>query len=202
MNRLWIVAAACSAALAAGTGQAAGNVEAGSAKSAVCQGCHGANGVSINPDWPNLAGIGAGYIVQQVHNFKEGKRQNPVMQPMAMAVSDDDLEDIAAFFNSLPNPVMDSDPANRKAGEKLYRGGSATRGIPACGACHGGNGAGADAAKFPALRGQQAVYVTRQLHDYASGARTTGPGTIMQSIAKRLSDDDIRDISAYVQGMR
>ena len=202
MKASWIFAAVISGTLCSSAGFAAGSAEAGATKAVVCQACHGANGVSINPEWPNLAGLGADYIVQQLANFKEGKRNNPVMMPNAMALSHDDMEDLAAYFNSLPNPSLEADPSFWKAGEKLYRGGDSARGIPACQACHGATGLGAEAAKFPALHGQQSVYVSKQLHDYAAGGRTTGPNNIMQTIAKRLTEDDMRNVSAYVQGLR
>ncbi len=202
MKRIWILAAAISAASAGDASLGAGSVETGATKSLVCQACHGANGVSISPDWPNLAGIGADYIAQQLQLFKEGKRANPVMMANAMNLSPDDMADLAAYFNSLPNPSLDGDPAYDKAGERLYRGGDAARGIPACMACHGADGRGADAAKFPSLHGQRTAYVSRQLHDYATGARSTGPNNIMPTIAKRLSEDDVRNVAAFVQGIR
>jgi cytochrome c553 len=202
MKHLWLLAAAVSGAFAAGASTAAGNVEAGTTKAIVCQACHGANGVSQNPEWPSLAGLGAGYIAQQLQLFKDGKRVNPVMMPLTMGLSPDDMADLAAFFESLPSPNLEADPSYWKAGEKLYRGGDAARAIPACIACHGAAGHGVEAAKFPSLHGQQSVYVSKQLHDYASGARLTGPNNIMQTIAKRLSDDDMRNVSAYVQGIR
>jgi cytochrome c553 len=202
MKRFWILAAAVSAAFVGSASMAAGNIEAGAAKATVCQACHGAGGVSQNPEWPSLAGLGAGYIAQQLQSFKDGKRVNPVMMPMAIGLSPDDMADLAAYFDSQPSPSLEADPSYWKAGEKIYRGGDAARGIPACIACHGATGGGADAAKFPALRGQHSVYVSKQLHDYASGARTTGPGNIMQSIARRLSENDMRDVSAYLQGIR
>lgn len=202
MKAFWVLAAVISGASVGSTSLAAGSVEAGATKSLVCQACHGANGVAINPEWPNLAALGADYIVAQLTAFKEGKRANPIMGPNAMALSHDDMEDLAAFFNSLPSPALAADETLRKAGEKLYRGGDAVHGIPACLACHGAAGYGAAAAKIPALHGQQAAYVSKQLHDYASGARTTGPGNIMQTISKRLTEDDMRNVSAYVQGIR
>jgi cytochrome c553 len=202
MKAFGILAAVIGAASLSGASLAAGNAEAGAAKAVVCQACHGANGVSINAEWPNLAGLGADYITQQLVNFKEGKRQNPVMMPNAMTLSHEDMEDLAAYFTNLPSPSLEADPSFWKAGEKLYRGGDAVRGIPACQACHGATGLGAEAAKFPALHGQQSVYVVKQLTDYASGARTTGPNNIMQTIAKRLSADDMRNVAAYVQGLR
>ena len=181
---------------------AAGSVEAGAAKAVVCQACHGANGNSTNPEWPSLAGIGADYIAEQLKNFKEGKRNNPVMMPNALTLSADDMADLGAYFNSLPNSGLEADPSYWQAGEKLYRGGDQARAIPACMACHGPTGRGNEPAKFPALRGQQSVYVVKQLNDYASGVRSTGPNGIMQTIAKRLAPDDVRNLASYMQGIR
>jgi cytochrome c553 len=183
-------------------GVAAGSAEAGQTKAVVCQACHGATGNSVNPEWPSLAGLGADYIAEQLKNFKEGKRNNPVMMPNAANLSPDDMADLAAYFDSQVNTGLEADPSYWKAGEKLYRGGDKARGIPACMACHGPTGHGIEPAKFPALRGQHSVYVVKQLTDYASGARTTGPNGIMPTIAKRLSPDDMRNVAAYVQGMR
>jgi cytochrome c553 len=202
MRRIWVLAATSAVAFAGDASLAAGSVEAGATKSLVCQACHGANGVSISPDFPNLAGLGADYIAQQLQLFKDSKRANPIMMANAMSLSPDDMADLAAYFNSLPNPSLDADPAYGRAGEKLYRGGDSARGIPACMACHGTDGRGAEAAKFPSLHGQRTAYVSKQLHDYATGARTTGPNNIMPTISKRLSEDDMRDVAAYVQGIR
>jgi len=202
MKRIWILAATIFGAIFSTSALPAGSVEAGATKATLCAACHGANGNSVNPEWPSLAGLGADYIAAQLQNFKEGKRANPIMYPIAMALSSDDMADLGAYFDSLPNTGLESDPSFWEAGQKLYRGGDQSRGIPACMACHGPTGAGNGPAKFPALRGQHSVYVVKQLNDYASGARTTGPNGIMQTIAKRLSPDDMRNLAAYVQGIR
>jgi cytochrome c553 len=202
MKRLWILAATISGAILGNFGMAAGNVEAGASKAAVCQACHGATGNSTNPEWPSLAGVGADYIVDQLKNFKDGKRNNPVMMPNAANLSVNDMADLGAYFDSLTNTGLEADPSYWQAGEKLYRGGDAARAIPACMACHGPTGRGNVPAKFPALRGQQSVYLVKQLNDYASGARMTGPNGIMQTIAKRLSPEDIRNVASYLQGIR
>jgi cytochrome c553 len=202
MKRIWILAAIISGAIVSNSALAAGNVQAGATKAVVCQACHGANGNSNNPQWPSLAGVGADYIAEQLKNFKEGKRNNPVMMPNAMSLSADDMADLGAYFDSLTNTGLEADPSYWQAGQKLYQGGDTARGIPACMACHGPTGYGNEPAKFPALRGQQSVYLAKQLTDYASGARTTGPNGIMETIAKRLSPDDIRNLSSYLQGLR
>ncbi len=202
MKRLWILAATIFGSFIGNSALAVGSVEAGATKAIVCQACHGANGNSANPEWPSLAGIGSDYIAEQLKNFKDGKRANPVMMPIVTGLTADDMADLGAFFDSLTNTGLEADPSYWQAGEKLYRGGDATRAIPACMACHGPTGRGNESAKFPALRGQQSVYVAKQLNDYASGARTTGPNGIMQTVAKRLSAEDIRNLASYLQGIR
>jgi cytochrome c553 len=202
MKRLWILAAAISGVISGNSALPAPSAEAGAAKAVVCQACHGANGNSVNPEWPSLAGLGADYIAAQLANFKEGKRNNAIMMPNAMSLSADDMADLGAYFDSQPNTGLEADPSFWKAGEQLYRAGDKARGIPACMACHGPTGRGNEPGKFPALRGQHSVYVIKQLNDYASGARTTGPNGIMPTIAKRLSADDMRNVASYVQGLR
>jgi cytochrome c553 len=202
MKRLWILAITISGTIVSNSALPAGSVEAGATKAVVCQACHGANGNSVNPEWPSLAGLGADYIVDQLKNFKAGKRNNPVMMPNVASLSPDDMADLGAYFDSLPNTGLEADPSYWQAGEKLYRAGDSARSIPACMACHGPTGRGNEPAKFPALRGQQSVYVAKQLNDYASGTRSTGPNGIMQTIAKRMSPDDMRNVASYLQGIR
>src|SRR6266849_9398301 len=103
MKRLWILAATISGAIVSNSGLAAGSVETGATKAIVCQACHGANGNSTNPEWPSLAGIGADYIAEQLKNFKEGKRNNPVMTPNAATLQAADMDDLGAYFDSLTN---------------------------------------------------------------------------------------------------
>ena len=202
MKRLWILAATISSTFVTTLAIPAPSVEAGATKATTCHACHGANGNSANPEWPSLAGLGADYIAEQLNNFKTGKRASPVMMPMSVNLTADDMADLGLYFDSLTNTGLEADPSYWQAGEKLYRGGDEARGIPACMACHGATGKGNEPAKFPALRGQQSTYVVKQLNDYASGTRATGPNGIMQTIAKRLSPDDIRNLASYVQGIR
>ena len=202
MKRFWIFAGTILGSIACTAALATGNAETGASKATACQACHGANGNSTNPDWPSLAGLGADYIVEQLQNFKDGKRSSPIMMPMAAPLSPQDMADLAAYFDSLANTGLEADPTYFQAGEKLYRGGDKARAIPACMACHGPDGHGNEPAKFPSLRGQHSHYVAKQLNDYASGTRPTGPAGIMGTIAKTLSPDDIRDLSSYVQGLR
>jgi cytochrome c553 len=187
-----------------------GKVADGTSKAAVCAACHGPNGNSVNPEWPRLAGQNAVYIAEQLRLFRSGVRNNPVMKPLAAALSDQDIDDLAVYFEAQTPVGLDADPSYWKAGEALYLRGDGDKEVPACVACHGPVGRGNLAAGYPALRAQQSVYVVKQLNDYASGARYSAPnpatasrnGVMMFAIAKRLSAEQIRDVASYVQGMR
>jgi cytochrome c553 len=204
-------------ASAPGTQQAAvdapfkdGDVARGTAKAAVCSACHGPNGNSTNADWPRLAGQSAVYIVEQLRLFRSGVRNNPVMKPLASSLSDQDIDDLAVYYEAQTPAGLEADPSYWQAGEALYLRGDRAHDVPACVACHGPVGRGNLDAGYPALRAQQSVYVVKQLNDYASGARYTAAnpatasrnGAMMFTIARRLSPEQIRDVASYVQGMR
>ena len=187
-----------------------GDAARGATKATVCSACHGPNGNSTSPEWPRLAGQNAVYIVEQLRLFRSGVRDNPVMKPLASTLSDQDIDDIAVYYEAQTPLGLEADPSYWQAGEALYLRGDRAREVPACVACHGPVGRGNLAAGYPALRAQQSVYVVRQLNDYASGARYTGAhpeaasrnGAMMFTIARRLSPEQIRDVASYVQGMR
>ncbi len=180
----------------------AGDAATGAQKAAVCMACHGANGNSINPEWPNLAGQHEGYVAEQLANFKQGARTNPLMSPMAAALTDTDMQDLGAHFAQQTPAGLEADPSNWKAGEKLYRGGDAERGLPACIACHGPQGKGNAPARYPALRAQHAVYAYNQLRAYSAGTRVTPGNDIMQVVASKLTDEEMRALASYLQGLR
>jgi len=181
-----------------------GSVEAGKAKSITCGACHGAEGNSANAVWPNLAGQNAPYTQAQLKAFKSGRRQNALMTSQAMMLSDQDMADLAVYYESLPGAVQAI--ANEKLlirGESLYRGGDKEKGIAACMACHGPTGAGNPAAKYPVLKGQHAAYTALQLRAYADGTRKSADKVqIMYDIASRLDADDIEALASYVQGLK
>lgn len=184
------------------TAAVAGDAAAGAAKAAVCAACHGATGSSVNPEWPNLAGQHESYIAAQLALFKQGARVNALMSPMAAALTETDMADLGAHFAQQAPAGLEADPANWKHGEKLYRGGDSRRGLPACIACHGPRGKGNGPARYPALRAQHAVYTHNQLKAYAEGARTTPDTDIMQVIAAKLTDEEMRALASYTQGLR
>ena len=208
----WIglTVAVCCAPLAL----AAGSAEAGAAKAAVCFACHGPNGNSVNAQWPRLAGQNAAYVEAQLKQFHDKTRidASNMMPPMVAGLSDQDMQDLGAYFAQQTPSGLEADPSYWQSGEKLYRGGDRARDIPACMACHGPVGRGNPAAGYPMLRAQQAVYTVQQLGEYAADKRYTrndkgesngGPNAeIMHTIASRLTPEDMRDLASYVQGMR
>jgi len=181
-----------------------GSSDAGKAKALTCTACHGAEGNSISALWPNIAGQNASYLQAQLMSFKDGSRSDPLMSSQAMMLSEEDIADLAVYFESLPAAAQSvADPGTVNRGEALYRGGNTDTGAAACLACHGPTGRGNPAAKYPALQGQHAAYTAKQLNDYAAGTRETdGKTRIMRDIAARLSKEDVAALSSYVQGLR
>jgi cytochrome c553 len=185
---------------------AAGNADAGRSKSQVCAGCHGVDGNAAIPNYPKLAGQHASYLVKQLSDFKAGKRKDPIMSAQVVNLQPQDMEDIAAYFNSQSVKIgAASDKAKRELGERIYRGGNETKGVAACMACHGPNGAGNPPAKFPALSGQNADYVSKTMRDLRDGNRgfddKDDAGKTMRIIAKKMSDAEIDAVAHYISGL-
>lgn len=182
---------------------AAGSAEAGQTRSIVCAGCHGVDGNSFNPEWPSLAGQNQTYIVKALKSFKDGSRQNVLMAAQAAALSEQDMQDVAAWFSAQKLAGKTADPALVAGGERLFRGGNKATGVPACGACHGPDGQGNLAAGWPAIAGQHATYTTNQLVAYRSKQRTTdGDTQMMRGVAANLTDAEIQAVTSYMQGLR
>ena len=185
-------------------GLVAGDIEAGKDKSVTCGACHGADGNSVNPVWPSLAGQHPTYAVAQLQAFKNGTRSEPLMLGQVMTLSDEDMRNLAVYFASMPAAVKAvADPSTVDRGQRLYRGGDRDNNSSACIACHGPTGRGNPAAAYPSLKGQYATYTAAQLRAYASGARQSdGPTKVMRDIASTLSEDDIVAVSSYIQGLQ
>ena len=180
-----------------------GDPKAGQTKAAACGACHGMDGNSTDPQYPKLAGQSEQYIVRQLQNFKSGKRQNPIMLGMATPLSEQDMHDIAAWFASQKVLPGVADQALVAEGEKLYREGDATRGIPACMACHSIDGSGNPGAMYPHLAGQHAQYVEAQLKGWHDGDSwgSDAHAQIMPTIAKQLDAQDIAAVASYIEGL-
>ncbi|SFD22838.1 c-type cytochrome [Pseudoalteromonas denitrificans] len=185
-----------------------GDATAGKAKSAVCAACHGAEGNAPVNLYPKLAGQSAEYLYKQLKDLKLGMtsggkegRMDPVMSGMTMALSDQDMKDLSAYFASL-NMSEGSTPEEVVAlGTKLYKAGDAERAIPACSACHGPRGNGTSLAGFPKISFQHPEYIKAQLEKFRDGSRHNDQNGMMTDIAKKLTDKDIDILSKYLGGL-
>jgi cytochrome c553 len=187
-----------------------GDAAAGAAKATACAACHGAKGIAVAPTFPNLAGQSATYLYVQLRAFKDGARENAVMQPLAKALSDGDMRNVAAHFASLPGKAGLHAAQGSSRGPALFLAGDAARGVPPCQGCHGVDGRGPKPdptsiapqpawSTFPVLAGQNAPYVLEQLKAYHDGTRVgTSNDKVMQGVAHNLSAADMRALAEYV----
>ena len=173
----------------------------GKTLSASCAACHGADGNSVNPVWPKIAGQHAEYIIKQLKDFKDEKRVNAQMAPMVASLSDEDMADIAAYYSSKKTKRGAANPELIELGEKIYRAGDAEKGVAACMACHGPAGAGNPGARYPALAGQHADYTKLQLHTFKSGERSNDANKVMRTVAGSMTKEQIEAVSEYIQGL-
>lgn len=185
-----------------------GDAQAGAGKAVVCAACHGAQGVAIAPNFPNLAGQSATYLYVQLMEFHNGQRSDPVMTGQAAALSDADMRDLASYYAALaPKPAGQADAASR--GAQLFLSGDPAKGIPPCQGCHGPDARGPRPhgssapqpswATFPRLRGQSSLYVAKELGDFKSGLRGgSSNAKVMHGVAATLGDDDVQALSTYL----
>ncbi|HEY7840593.1 MAG TPA: c-type cytochrome [Gammaproteobacteria bacterium] len=179
----------------------AGDPAAGQQKSAVCAACHAPDGNSTNPTWPKLAGQNAEYAEKQLLDFRDKRRDNAQMSPMAAPLSDADIADLAAYFSAQAGGPGTAKPEHVELGQKLYRAGNARAGLPSCMSCHGPSGAGNGAAGYPALAGQHAEYTAIQLKAFKSEQRANDEDSVMRTIAGKMTIREIEAVSSYIQGL-
>nr|WP_067299062.1 c-type cytochrome [Marinobacterium profundum] len=184
-----------------GVAQAAGDAAAGKANTAMCAACHSADGNSAVPNFPKLAGQNEAYLLKQLKDIKAGSRQVVEMTGLLGGYSDQDLADISAYFASQKVQIGQTPEDQVALGQQIYRAGLKDKGVAACTACHSPNGTGVASAGFPALSGQHATYVEKQLKAFRDGARANDPNGMMRDIAAKLSDIEIKAVAAYVQGL-
>ena len=184
-----------------GTAQAAGDPDAGKAKSASCGSCHGADGNSSNPLWPKLAGQHASYIKKQLLEFKSGARKDPTMTAMAAGLNEQDMEDLAAYYASKKVAPGAARRDRVALGKQIYLGGIKERQVAACVSCHGAKGIGNPVAKFPTVTGQHVAYAVKQLKDFRAGTRANDPQHMMRDIVGKLQDDEMEAVAEYMSGL-
>lgn len=192
---------------------AAGDAKAGEEKVAACAACHGADGNSAAPNFPKLAGLGEKYLLKQLKDIKAGTRVVPEMTGLLNNSSDQDLADMAAYFNSKPLQLSGAKEIRLKVnagievdglalGEKIFRSGNAEVGLPACTGCHSPRGLGNGPAGYPRLSGQHAEYIEKQLHNFRAGERVNdGDVKTMRQVAQYMTDAQIKAVANYIAGL-
>ena len=183
---------------------AKGDPAAGEAKSAICAACHGVDGNSMVATWPKLAGQHEPYLARQIRLIKSGARPVPEMAGIVPGLSDQDIDDLAAFFASKTNNGGVADESLVELGERVYRAGNAENGVPACMACHGPAGEGNPLSGYPALAGQHAVYTAKLLNRFRDGenwGEKDASSHVMNGVAARMTVEEIEAVSSYIQGL-
>jgi cytochrome c553 len=215
MNRFLLLPLLAAASLAhaseqakAAPGASAADPAKGQAiASTVCVACHGADGNSPAAANPKLAGQHGDYLLKQMKNFKAAggkpaERVDPIMNGMIAPYDEAQMRDLAAYFAM---QQQKSEKARNRAtiesGQKLYRAGDMSKGLPACAACHGPSGAGIPA-QYPRIQGQFAEYIEKQLKAFRDGTRSNDPAKMMSVVALKMTDAEIKAVSDYVAGLR
>jgi cytochrome c553 len=210
MRRAWALLsfAVCAGPIAAAEPAAGADATRGqSIANKVCAACHGADGNSPTSANPKLASQIPEYLQKQLANFKpaagkRAERENPIMGGMVAGLSAEDMRDVAAYYatrQAKPGAVKNQDAF--PLGRKIWRGGDLTKGLPACAACHGASGAGLPV-QYPRLAGQYAEYTEAQLKAFRSGERRNDANKVMQTVAARMSDPEMRAVADYIAGLR
>jgi cytochrome c553 len=190
---------------------AGGDAAAGQGKTAMCAGCHGADGNSMVSNFPKLAGQGEKYLIKQLKDIKSGSRPVAEMTGMLNAFSDQDLADISAFYASKTIQLSGAKEENLDRGEQIFRGGNMATGVPACTGCHSPAGQGNAPAGYPALGGQFAQYTAKQLRAFRTGAHDAenpaarnndGDTRIMRGVAAQMSDVEIEAVANFIAGLK
>lgn len=206
-----LLSAAIVAALVSAPALAEGDATAGKAKAAVCAACHGADGNSAAGAFPKLAGLGEKYLIKQMKDIKAGERSVAEMTGMLDSSSDQDIADIAAYYEQQKRALSGAEDNEKllSLGENIYRAGNLDTGVPACTGCHSPAGNGNTPAGYPALGGQHAQYVAKQLRAFRVAAhdeddqtgRKNDESKVMRSVSARLNDLEIDALANYISGL-
>lgn len=165
-----------------------------------CGGCHGADGNSKVPDFPKLAGQQQVYLLRELTDYKEGRRQSDVMVPMVATLTTEDMAKLAAYYAAQePTPGTVARPELLALGKRIYLEGNTKSGVPSCDGCHEENGEGSK--KFPRVAGQHAAYALDQMKQYASGKRSNGV-KVMRTIAERLTKEEAEAVAEYMASLK
>ncbi len=184
----------------------AGDAEKGKSLSATCAACHGMDGNSVNPIWPSLAGQHEAYLARQMKLFKSGERVNAMMAPMVAGLSDQDMQDLAAYFSAQDLKLKAANADLVELGQQIYQGGDKERNIPACMSCHGPTGQGNPVSGYPVVAAQHADYTAIQLRAFKEGRTVPNKddvnGQVMADVAQYLTEEEIVAVASYLQGLK
>lgn len=168
----------------------------------ICAACHGAQGISTNPQWPNLAGQHEKYLIKQLQDMQRAELIDaPTMSALARNLNQQDIDALALYYAKMPLAMGSTPAAFVARGEQLYRGGDIAKRITACIACHGPQGRGNGGAGFPVLSGQHAAYTIKQLQAFKNAQRKNDLNHIMQGITQRMSQEDMEAVAHYIEGL-
>lgn len=166
----------------------------------LCVGCHGADGNSVVPTFPKLAGMSAEYLLKQLQDFKNKKRASDIMVPSVASLSASDMANLAVYYSGKkPAPGDVKQPALVAAGKKVYDDGNPAGGVLSCSGCHGADGAGSPL--YPRLAGQHVEYTLSELELFATSKRKNDKRQ-MHEIAERLSPDERKAVAEYIAGLK
>ncbi|MFN3594720.1 MAG: c-type cytochrome [Thiobacillaceae bacterium] len=165
-----------------------------------CAACHGPDGNSVVPDFPKLGGQQKSYLLREMQDYKEGRRQHEIMSTLMAGLSEDDLGALADYYAAqTPTPGEVSKPELLSLGKRIYLEGNTQSGVPSCDGCHEENGEGSK--KFPRVAGQHAAYSLEQLNQYATGRRSNGV-KVMRTIAQRLTREEAEAVAQYMASLK
>jgi cytochrome c553 len=165
-----------------------------------CASCHNADGNSVVPSFPKIAGQHAAYLLREMKDYREGRRQNEIMQPLLTPLTEDDLANLAAYFSKQKQTDgVVNKPELLELGKRVYLKGNPTSGVPSCDGCHEENGEGSG--KFPRVSGQHAEYTLEQVKQYATGKRSNGV-KVMRTIAERLTEEELNAVVEYMSSLK
>ncbi len=165
-----------------------------------CLGCHGPDGLGMAAaGFPRLAGLSAGYLAKQLRDFRDGTRKNPIMEPLAKALADEEIAAVSNTLAAMPAPAVPDDRRQQMASnatQQLALYGDWSRQIPGCVQCHGPGGVGVGE-HFPPLAHQPAAYLVAQLNAWRDGSRSNDPNQLMVGVAKAMSDAEVKAVAEY-----
>lgn len=212
MTRRMLLCLSATLALGVADPLLAGDAAAGKDKAAACAACHGPQGASPAPNFPNLAGLGEKYLLKQLRDIQSGQRVVVEMTGQLDGKSAADLADISAYYAAQPRSWAGArkDAKSLALGEKIYRAGNLETGVAACTGCHSPVGNGNAPAGYPALGGQHAAYIAKQLHAFRDGAhdptwdgaRANDENAVMRGVAAQLNDQEIDALANYISGLK